>query len=183
MGRVCAGNRVFTLDAHETDIGRSVLREIENRRREERGGRIARITINRPEKRNAFTPKTIKEMQRCFEDARDDASVGVVVLRSATWRFVLEESERPKRGWVHGTRERKEEVRKVPRLNVFRFTDANSSIAETSDRICCGYCVGGGHFAHDLRFDHRERTMRCLDRLDRKLDRSMRDTGQRTWQG
>ena len=47
------------------------------------GGKIARITINRPEKRNAFTPKTIKEMQRCFDDARDDATVGVVVLRGA----------------------------------------------------------------------------------------------------
>ena len=68
-------------DAHETDIGRSDLREIkiEDMRRE--GGKIARITINRPEKRNAFTPKTIKEMQRCFDDARDDTTVGVVVLR------------------------------------------------------------------------------------------------------
>ena len=44
------------------------------------GGRVARITINRPERRNAFTPRTVMEMARCFEDARDDSEVGVVVL-------------------------------------------------------------------------------------------------------
>ena len=44
---------------------------------------IARITINRPEVRNAFRPLTVQEMQRAFEDARDDATVGVVILTGA----------------------------------------------------------------------------------------------------
>ena len=41
---------------------------------------IAKITINRPEVRNAFRPKTVKEMSAAFTDARDDAEVGVVIL-------------------------------------------------------------------------------------------------------
>ncbi|KAK1400179.1 hypothetical protein POM88_010042 [Heracleum sosnowskyi] len=41
---------------------------------------IAKITINRPERRNAFQPQTIKELIRAFNDARDDNSVGVIIL-------------------------------------------------------------------------------------------------------
>ena len=40
----------------------------------------AQITINRPERRNAFRPQTTAEMIRCFDDARNDPDVGVVVL-------------------------------------------------------------------------------------------------------
>ena len=42
---------------------------------------IARVTINRPERRNAFTPRTVKEMRWCMDDARDDMTIGVVVMR------------------------------------------------------------------------------------------------------
>ena len=41
---------------------------------------IAKVTINRPEKRNAFTPLTVQEMIHAFSDARDDSSIGVIVL-------------------------------------------------------------------------------------------------------
>jgi naphthoate synthase len=41
---------------------------------------IAKITINRPEVRNAFRPETVQEMQTAFADARDDPNVGVVIL-------------------------------------------------------------------------------------------------------
>ncbi|XP_047254339.1 1,4-dihydroxy-2-naphthoyl-CoA synthase, peroxisomal isoform X2 [Capsicum annuum] len=41
---------------------------------------IAKITINRPDRRNAFRPHTIKELIRAFNDARDDGSVGVIIL-------------------------------------------------------------------------------------------------------
>ncbi|GAU44142.1 hypothetical protein TSUD_188030 [Trifolium subterraneum] len=41
---------------------------------------IAKITINRPERRNAFRPHTIKELIRAFNDARDDPSIGVIIL-------------------------------------------------------------------------------------------------------
>ena len=44
---------------------------------------IARITINRPEVRNAFRPTTVFEMSRAFEAARDDPTIGVVILTGA----------------------------------------------------------------------------------------------------
>lgn len=44
---------------------------------------VAKITINRPEKRNAFTPLTVNEMIDAFADARDDSSVGVIILTGA----------------------------------------------------------------------------------------------------
>ena len=43
------------------------------------------ITINRPERRNAFTPQTTQEMMRCFDDARDDPRIGVVILTGVTF--------------------------------------------------------------------------------------------------
>jgi len=45
---------------------------------------IAKITINRPEVRNAFRPTTVTEMSAAFEAARNDPSVGVVILTAAT---------------------------------------------------------------------------------------------------
>ena len=44
---------------------------------------VAKVTINRPEKRNAFRPKTVSEMYEAFLDAREDSSVGVVLLTGA----------------------------------------------------------------------------------------------------
>jgi naphthoate synthase len=44
---------------------------------------IAKITINRPEVHNAFRPRTVAEMIRAFDDARDDASIGAVILTGA----------------------------------------------------------------------------------------------------
>src|SRR5476649_376085 len=47
---------------------------------EKTGDGIAKITINRPERRNAFRPETVDEMKEAFEMARMDSSIGVVVL-------------------------------------------------------------------------------------------------------
>lgn len=41
---------------------------------------VVQISINRPERRNAFRPHTVKELMRAFTDARDDSSIGVVIL-------------------------------------------------------------------------------------------------------
>ncbi|MDQ7087432.1 MAG: enoyl-CoA hydratase-related protein, partial [Acidobacteriota bacterium] len=48
--------------------------------RYEKSGGIARVTINRPQVRNAFRPLTVEEMLRAFSDARDDRKIGVVIL-------------------------------------------------------------------------------------------------------
>ncbi|MFI4978406.1 MAG: enoyl-CoA hydratase-related protein, partial [Solirubrobacterales bacterium] len=44
---------------------------------------IAKITINRPEVRNAFRPTTVSEMSKAFEVARDDPKIGVIILTGA----------------------------------------------------------------------------------------------------
>ena len=54
-----------------------------DKRTRKAGGRMARITINRPQVRNAFTDMTVKELARAFDDASNDAMVGVVVLTGA----------------------------------------------------------------------------------------------------
>ncbi|PIS44042.1 MAG: 1,4-dihydroxy-2-naphthoyl-CoA synthase, partial [Ignavibacteria bacterium CG08_land_8_20_14_0_20_37_9] len=46
----------------------------------EKMGGIAKVTINRPEVRNAFRPETVIEMLDAFNDAREDQSIGVVLL-------------------------------------------------------------------------------------------------------
>lgn len=45
------------------------------------------ITINRPERRNAFRPNTVKELIRAFNDARDDSSIGVIILTGRVLHF------------------------------------------------------------------------------------------------
>src|ERR1043165_6749825 len=47
------------------------------------GEGIAKITINRPEVRNAFRPQTVNEMLSAFQDAKDDASIGVILFTGA----------------------------------------------------------------------------------------------------
>ena len=44
---------------------------------------IAKITINRPEVRNAFRPETVSEMQQAFDICRNDSSIGVIILTGA----------------------------------------------------------------------------------------------------
>jgi len=49
----------------------------------EKADGIAKVTINRPDVRNAFRPLTVREMMEAFDDAREDPEVGVVILTGA----------------------------------------------------------------------------------------------------
>ena len=49
---------------------------------------IARITINRPEVRNAFRPKTVMEMRQALQDAREDSAIGVIILTGPPFSLV-----------------------------------------------------------------------------------------------
>src|SRR5271165_7677730 len=64
----------------EGDVTWTAVREFEDIRYEKSQDGIAKITINRPEVRNAFRPKSVKELIAAFAEARDDAEVGVVIL-------------------------------------------------------------------------------------------------------
>lgn len=49
---------------------------------------MLQISINRPERRNAFRPHTVKELIRAFNDARDDPSVGVIILTGKVYIYI-----------------------------------------------------------------------------------------------
>src|SRR4029078_2388513 len=74
---------------------------------------IARITINRPEVRNAFRPETVFEMLEALEDAREDPEVGVVLLTGAGDKAFCSGGDQKVRG--HGGYVGRD---RVPRLNI-----------------------------------------------------------------
>ncbi len=111
---------------------------------------IAKITINRPHKRNAFRPKTVFEMYDAFIDAREDNSVGVVLLTGAgphtdgKYAFCAggDQSIRGKAGYIDegGT----------PRLNVLDLQRLIRSLPKVTIALVAGYAIGGGHVLHVL---------------------------------
>ncbi len=109
---------------------------------------VAKVTINRPEKRNAFRPQTIFEMFDAFTDAREDNSVGVVLLTGAgphsdgKYAFCSggDQSIRGKAGYI-GTDG-------VPRLNVLDLQRLIRSMPKVVIALVAGYAIGGGHVLH-----------------------------------
>src|ERR1051325_5237924 len=75
---------------------------------------IAKITINRPEVRNAFRPQTVGELKEAFDLARDDSEIGVVILTGQgpdAFCSGGDQRVRGKAGYV-------DEKEKIPRLNI-----------------------------------------------------------------
>jgi naphthoate synthase len=109
---------------------------------------IAKVTINRPEKRNAFRPRTVSEMYEAFLDAREDASIGVVLLTGAgphtdgKYAFCSggDQSVRGKAGYL--------DDEGVPRLNVLDLQKLIRSIPKVVIALVAGYAIGGGHVLH-----------------------------------
>ena len=104
---------------------------------------IAKITINRPEVRNAFRPETVQEMERAFADARDDAEVGVVVLTGQGRDAFCSGGDQRVRGaggYVGGDG--------VPRLNVLDLQRQIRTLPKPVVAMVAGYAIGGGHVLH-----------------------------------
>jgi naphthoate synthase len=104
---------------------------------------IARVTINRPEVRNAFRPQTVTEMIRAFDDIRDDASVGVAILTGtgdAAFCSGGDQRVRGTGGYVGDDG--------VPRLNVLDLHMRIRYLPKPVVAQVAGYAIGGGHVLH-----------------------------------
>jgi len=109
---------------------------------------VAKVTINRPEKRNAFRPETVAQMIEAFSDARDDPSIGVVLLTGAgphtdgKYAFCSggDQSVRGPAGYLGGDG--------VPRLNVLDLQKLIRSMPKVVIALVAGYAIGGGHVLH-----------------------------------
>ncbi len=104
---------------------------------------IARITINRPQVRNAFRPQTVDEMSRAFADARDDAAIGVVILTGAGKEAFCAGGDQRVRGaggYVGADG--------VPRLNVLDLQRQIRTLPKPVVAMVAGYAIGGGHVLH-----------------------------------
>jgi naphthoate synthase len=115
----------------------------EDIRYEKNGEGIAKITINRPEVRNAFRPLTISEMIRAFDDARDDAAVGAVILCGEGPDAFCSGGDQRVRGhggYVGGDG--------VPRLNALDLQMRIRYLPKPVVAMVAGYAIGGGHVLH-----------------------------------
>ncbi len=104
---------------------------------------IARITINRPEVRNAFRPKTLFELEEAFALAREDQSVGVILLTGAGDKAFCSGGDqriRGKAGYVGDDG--------VPRLNVLDLQRQIRTLPKPVIAVVAGYAIGGGHVLH-----------------------------------
>jgi naphthoate synthase len=109
---------------------------------------VAKVTINRPEKRNAFRPETVAQMIDAFGDAREDPAIGVVLLTGAgphtdgKYAFCAggDQSVRGPAGYVGSDG--------VPRLNVLDLQRLIRSMPKVVIALVAGYAIGGGHVLH-----------------------------------
>ncbi len=111
---------------------------------------IARVTINRPHKRNAFRPETVRELIEAFTDAREDPRVGVVLLLGANpqtdgkYAF-CSGGDQSVRGDKRGGYV---DEQGVPRLNVLDLQRLIRSMPKVVIALVAGYAIGGGHVLH-----------------------------------
>lgn len=111
--------------------------------RYERFDGIAKITINRPEVRNAFRPLTVNEMRTALQDARQDASVGVIILTGEGEKAFCSGGDQKIRGEAGYKDESGTE-----HLNVLDFQREIRSCPKPVIAMVAGYSIGGGHVLH-----------------------------------
>ncbi len=107
------------------------------------GEGIARITINRPEVRNAFRPETVTQLIDAFTHVRDDMTTGVVLFRGAGDEAFCSGGDQRVRG--HGGYVGDDGV---PRLNVLDLQMRIRYLPKPVVAAVAGYAIGGGHILH-----------------------------------
>tara|TARA_R100000005_G_C5002855_1_gene210702 strand:- start:4785 stop:5681 length:897 start_codon:yes stop_codon:yes gene_type:complete len=115
------------------------------------GDGVARIAFNRPEVRNAFRPKTVAELFDAFLDAREDTSIGVVLLsgegpsaKDGGWAFCSggDQNARGHQGYVDDDG--------MPRLNILEVQRLIRFMSKVVIAVIPGWAVGGGHSLHTV---------------------------------
>jgi naphthoate synthase len=109
---------------------------------------IAKITIARPEVRNAFRPRTIVEISSALEDAREDTDVGVIVLTGDGQDAFCSGGDQRVRGDTGYMSEEQTGPKAVGRFHV---TDLHVQIRRLPKPVVAmvaGYAIGGGHVLH-----------------------------------
>lgn len=104
---------------------------------------IARITINRPEVRNAFRPQTVFQLKAAFADAEEDPKVGVVLLTGAGDKAFCSGGDQRVRG--HGGYVGPDGV---PRLNILEVQRQIRTMPKPVIAVVAGFAIGGGHVLH-----------------------------------
>jgi naphthoate synthase len=106
-------------------------------------GAVAKITINRPEVRNAFRPQTLFELQDAFERARNDREVGVIILTGEGPDAFCSGGDQRVRGddgYVGDDG--------IGRLNVLDLQVQIRRLPKPVVAMVAGYAIGGGHVLH-----------------------------------
>ena len=105
---------------------------------------IAKITLNRPQVRNAFRPQTVKEMMLALDDARHDEQIGVIILTGEGSEAFCAGGDQKIRGDYGGYRDESG----VHHLNVLDFQRQIRTCPKPVVAMVAGYAVGGGHVLH-----------------------------------
>ncbi len=109
----------------------------------EKAGGIAKITINRPEVRNAFRPQTVRQMREALQEARDDSGIGVVILTGQGEKAFCSGGDQKIRGDA-GYKDNDGHER----LNVLDFQREIRTCPIPVIAMVAGYAIGGGHVLH-----------------------------------
>ena len=104
---------------------------------------ILKITINRPEVRNAFRPKTVFELKEAFSYAKEDNDCGVVILTGEGEKAFCSGGDQKVRGDAGYVGDDG-----VPRLNILEVQRQIRNLPKPVIAMVAGYAVGGGHVLH-----------------------------------
>src|SRR5206468_3841787 len=111
----------------------------------EKANGMGKITINRPEVRNAFRPETLTELIDAFNACREDLQIGVVILTGAGDQAFCsggDQRVRGEGGYVGSDG--------VPRLNALELQKVIKYLPKPVIAMVAGYAIGGGHVLHLL---------------------------------
>jgi naphthoate synthase len=121
----------------------TTIKKYEDIRLEKTSDGVGKITINRPEVRNAFRPQTVLEMKDAFEILREESSVGAIILTGEGKDAFCSGGDQKVRGHAGYVGSDG-----VPRLNILDVQKQIRAMPKPVVAMVAGYAVGGGHVLH-----------------------------------